>query len=129
MGSVVSREAVMFVVPGEPRSKGRPRLGRNGRTYTPAATRDAEKEVEQAWRIATTGPTGTRMIRGRIGVEIGFVCKHRRKRDLDNMVKLVLDALNGVAYVDDEQIDLMTVQRVWTSGDPETRVMIWSLGE
>jgi len=119
----------MFVVPGEPRSKGRPRFAKNGRTYTPAATREAEKEIEQAWRIATTGPTGTRMVHGRLGVEIGFVCKHRRKRDLDNMVKLVLDALNGVAYVDDESIDLMTVQRMWTTGEPETRVMIWRISE
>lgn len=121
--------AVCFTIPGEPRSKGRPRFGKNGRAYTPASTKIAEKAVEDAYRIATPGPNGWRLFRGRLSVEIVFVCKHRRRRDLDNMGKLVLDALNGAAYLDDEQIDSLHLERLWTEGDPETRVLIWSLEE
>jgi len=123
-------DQVCFVVPGEPVSKGRPRLAKGGHSYTPPRTREAEKRVSDAYRLHIgPTPTGQQMVHGRLAVEIVFVCKNRRKRDVDNMAKLVLDALNGVAYVDDDQIDHLFVQRVWTQVEPETRVLIWKVSD
>lgn len=35
--------------------------------------------------------------------------------DVDNLAKAICDALNGIAYHDDAQIDHMTITRVWVS--------------
>ncbi len=35
----------------------------------------------------------------------------KRKRDLDNILKAILDSLNGIAYEDDSQIDELRVIR------------------
>ena len=37
-----------------------------------------------------------------------------RKPDLDNFLKLLLDALNGLVFADDAQITTMIVKKRWT---------------
>ena len=39
-----------------------------------------------------------------------------RKPDLDNFLKLLLDALNGLAFADDAQITTTIVKKRWTPG-------------
>jgi len=34
--------------------------------------------------------------------------------DIDNMIKFVLDAMNGVAYHDDKQVCSLVVKKIWT---------------
>lgn len=40
----------------------------------------------------------------RIDIEIWFAADHLARGDVDNIIKPVLDALNGVVYVDDRQV-------------------------
>jgi Holliday junction resolvase RusA-like endonuclease len=44
------------------------------------------------------------------------------KPDVDNVVKLVMDALNGVAWVDDKQVVSLSVLKEY--GTPKTRIYI-----
>lgn len=37
-----------------------------------------------------------------------------KKPDLDNVAKIILDSLNGIAYNDDAQVACLTVSRVYT---------------
>lgn len=112
-----------FTIFGRPQGKGRPRFGQ-GRTYTPKATRDYELRIADAYRDmcrinGTLQHFGDRPIRMEI---IAFypLPKSSTKAvqqaafsgeiypmirpDLDNIVKTVMDALNGVAYDDDKQV-------------------------
>jgi hypothetical protein len=109
---------VMLTVPGDPLSKGRPRLSRAGHAYTPKTTRDAEAVIALAWDALNVPP-----FEGRVGVDIKFYQQSKRAKDVDNMVKLVLDALNGVAWVDDSQVDVIHVRRVFNAG-PAARTVI-----
>lgn len=104
---------IELLIPGEPKSKGRPRFTRTGRAYTPKETVDAERAVVDVWRAA-----GSVMLDGRIGVECTFTVGTMRRKDLDNMLKLVLDALNKLAFVDDSQI--VSVYAVKKYGSPST---------
>jgi Holliday junction resolvase RusA-like endonuclease len=48
---------------------------------------------------------------------------HIKKPDLDNMAKSVLDALNGLAYIDDSQIYSLTLFKTY-SEQPRTELFI-----
>ena len=82
--------------------KGRPRLGRNGNTYTPKRTAVYEHSIGWAWReaqgVKATGPVRVSIIVREKGGHPG---------DLDNYVKVVLDALNGLAWEDDKQVGVI----------------------
>jgi Holliday junction resolvase RusA-like endonuclease len=104
-------DSAYLVVPGEPVSKERPRFNpKSGSAYTPAKTRTAEKVVSGLYSdecgIQFTDP---------VSLSITCFVSNRRRRDVDNMGKLILDALNGVAYVDDSQVHDLIVRKRYTS--------------
>jgi Holliday junction resolvase RusA-like endonuclease len=100
-----------FTVFGEPRSKQRPRVTRYG-AYTPKETLQAEDKIRQIWRSLETDPFAHSLL-----VSIDFYNGNRRRRDIDNMAKLVLDALNKEAYGDDNQIVALELRKFFTSPD------------
>ena len=84
-----------FFVPGVPRPKARPRVVA-GHAYTPRGTR----EWEQLVRACYVGPRHE----GPLRVLMSFLMPTRRRVDLDNLCKAVMDALNGKAWSDDGQV-------------------------
>lgn len=101
---------LVFVVPGKPQAWQRPGETGTGRRFTPHATRQAEKDIAQVASLAL----GPRLPLS-CCVELGlwFYLPDRRARDLDNLEKLVKDALNKVAWLDDRQVtDTAKVKRV-----------------
>ncbi|MBA2708309.1 MAG: RusA family crossover junction endodeoxyribonuclease [Gemmatimonadaceae bacterium] len=111
-----------LVVPGVARAKGRPRFG-GGRAYTPAGTRSWEEFVGWTW-VAAHGNT---RLTGPIAIELDF---NQVRADLDNLVKAILDAMNGIAYVDDSQVVDIVARKRWPGTkvrDPETRIVLISL--
>lgn len=105
---VTPEKVVRFEVPGEPRSKQRPRVTQRG-TFTPKETIEAERHVRDCWRA-----TGEQPFQDQLLVDITFYNGNRRRRDLDNMAKLVLDALNKEAYEDDVQVIELNVRKIFT---------------
>lgn len=99
-----------FTIPGRPKSKGRPRFGKGGHTYTDKATKDAEKAVQESY-IQSGGPVFTGPIQLSMTffadktevtiTSIGEVSSPLRS-DIDNLVKLVMDGLHGAAYDNDK---------------------------
>lgn len=127
---------LQFTVLGRPRGKGRPRFG-NGRTYTDKQTLEYERLI--ATRAAEAMPCAAveTPVSVRIVVYKGIPAswsKTRRQRammggeipgkpDLDNVAKAVLDALNGVAYVDDVQVVKLAVSKHY-SNEPRIEVSV-----
>lgn len=98
------RELLRVWHPGNPRRKERPRCkcsgeGGHGFVFTPKATREAEI----AWQ-ATMYAVRESKLSIEIEVELLFAMKGEQGGDLDNLVKLVLDAGNGVLWTDDKQV-------------------------
>lgn len=96
-----------------PTVKGRPRLGRRGRVFTPEKTLLAEEFIAEQWRKqnapyyetpvmleATFTPTSTEITL----TPLDETYTSKLRGDTDNYLKLVCDALNGVAYADDKQV-------------------------
>lgn len=109
-----------IIVTGPITGKGRPRLnGTTGAVYTPQGTKRYEELIKWCYQtqrgeymheypvkvtivaeysVPKTAPIAKReaMLAGEIEPVI--------KPDIDNIAKIVLDALNGVAYKDDKQV-------------------------
>lgn len=92
---------LQFVLEGDPIPKGRPRHG-NGRTFTPQRTLDAEQAVRDV-----VVPLIDKAFDVPVRVTMHFYCATRRRTDLDNLMKLVLDALNKVAFTDDHLVHVL----------------------
>jgi Holliday junction resolvase RusA-like endonuclease len=73
-------------------------------------------EAKSQWR----GPK----LEGDISVSVTFYFATKRKRDLDNQNKLVLDALTGIAYEDDSQIAELHLKRAYDKSRPRMEVMV-----
>lgn len=115
-------DTVRFEVPGEPVSKERPRVTRTGGTYTPKRTEVAEhkvgwwfKNAAHGWRVDPDAD---------FHVTMRFYAKTRRRRDIDNMIKLVFDSLNKIAWKDDTQITRLVAEKHYDKERPRTEVEI-----
>ena len=118
LAGVAPERVVRFVVPGEPRSKQRPRVTQRG-TFTPKETLEQERKVREAWDSLGEEPFGYEVV-----IEIDFYNRTRHRRDIDNMGKLVLDALNKSAYADDYQVVGVNLRKFQTVGLARTEVTI-----
>lgn len=118
-----------FEVEGKPVGKGRPRFKRMGnfvQTYTPEKTADYEKLVRLRFQNAG-GAITDKPVRVEIvaffeppksarkkdwAVMLANLILPTKKPDIDNIAKIILDALNKIAYVDDAQvIELSAIKR------------------
>lgn len=116
--------AVKFTVMGEPRSKQRPRVTQRG-TFTPKETIEAEKRVRDGWRMA-----GEAKFEYQVIVDLRFFNGNKRRRDIDNMAKLVLDALNKEAFDDDYQVVGVNMYKFFTDPDKaRTEIIIQEVVE
>lgn len=51
-----------------------------------------------------------------------------KKPDIDNIAKIIMDALNGVAYDDDKQVCVLEIRKFYTIELPYTEIIIESDG-
>jgi Holliday junction resolvase RusA-like endonuclease len=117
-----------FTVACRPRGKGRPRFGR-GHVFTDPETRAAEDQIAWAAKaagakqlsgaimlsiVATFRPSMTESTKAKGKAILGPFLK---RPDSDNIIKLVCDALNGVAWVDDAQVYGMQFSKVYGAED------------
>ena len=134
---------ISFVIPGRPIPKGRPRAG-SGRIYTPKRTADYEALV--GW-TARRDMDGRKMLSGPVGLRVllGFPVPTRTpkkryeemlsspcmaKEDVDNCLKGIADAMNGVVYEDDRQIVKALVEKHWTlPGEERAIVQVFDLSQ
>jgi crossover junction endodeoxyribonuclease RusA len=130
-------------VAGEAKGKGRARHGL-GRTFTPRETVLAENRIYSVWEKQgeprlPDGPIALEVELGVTRPESHWTSKRtltleglrnvrpfRRKPDVDNALKLVMDALNTCAWSDDVRVVDAHVYRVW-SEEPYTLINARSL--
>lgn len=135
--------AITLRVAGRSTGKARPRFDpRTRRTYTPPSNIVSENDVRAVWReagepriedvcaieleviVTVMRPQGHLTSSGSLNTEgRRHPIPRTQKPDLDNAVKLVMDALNTRAYRDDVRIARVVAERRW--GDwPETLIML-----
>ena len=130
---------VSFTIPGQPVGKGRPRFTRSGVIYTPERTKKYERLVKECYREQCGNINfGTTSIALYVKAYVTPLTKFRKaeklaalkgelkpiaKPDADNILKVILDALNEVAYDDDRYIYKIEIERIY-SETPHIDVII-----
>lgn len=131
---------ISFTIEGEPVPKARPRFTQRGgyvSTYSTSKTVEAERRVAAAYMEHGDG-----VIEGPVGLICEFymgipksdskATKAKKKNgeilplkkpDIDNLVKLVMDGLNGLAFADDCQVAWIRASKMYST-DPRTEVVI-----
>lgn len=134
---------VRFTAYGNPCAKERPRVA-NNHAYTPRKTKEQEEKIAWMYKSVYRSFKFPKGVPLKIEVDMylaipasetkkakdamrsGKIRPVKRIIDTDNGVKLVMDALNGVAYEDDSQI-VEIVGRKFYSDVPRTEVCITRL--
>ena len=138
---------VIFEVPGQPRGKERPRwtmVSNTSIVYTPRNTRDYEETIRTYYKI-----NNFKAFKKDDALEISAIAYYQipkntkkshkllmlkgeilptKKPDIDNIIKVVLDALNGVAYFDDKQVCKVNFIKMY-SEEPRLKILIRNMGE
>jgi Holliday junction resolvase RusA-like endonuclease len=127
MGAVMSKlDSVSFTVPGKPITKSRPRIGDDGHggkvIYNTKETTAAEELIQAYYRQAAPGAQVDE--EGFWQVDCVFYTKDKTKCDLDNLAKLVLDALTKLVWKDDCRVWTLNLSRDIDRDNPRTEVTI-----
>lgn len=115
-----------------PTPKARPRMTRDGHVYNPLKTEQAERDIQFLLKAhiirlqiqITDKPVVVSMIfhhdcpktmnkSDRLLADLGMLYK-ASKPDIDNLAKLVADAMNGLIYFDDAQIVKLTCEKKYS---------------
>lgn len=119
-----------FEIPGKITGKGRPRVNtQTAIAYTPTRTREYEEIVQQYFILKYRS---IKPLEGRIKVSIKAYfgipksaskvqrkcmldnrVSPTKKPDIDNIAKIILDALNNLAFKDDNQIIKLDVEKIY----------------
>ena len=124
-----------FSIPGKPYPLKRPRRASFGGMFDPKENIEAKKLVAQVAKLAIKKP-----IEGPVRLAATFwferpkshygktlkpsaPIEHTQRPDVDNLIKTVLDGLNGIAWADDAQVIEVSGRKGW-GGKALTHVKI-----
>lgn len=123
-----------FLVYGKPIGKQRPRFSRSSHSvYTPDKTVQYERKIGEAYTaaggkcipadcyvcvsVSVFFPIPKSYSKGKRKACIDGDIRPDKKPDIDNVLKVVLDALNSLAYDDDKQVVEVIGRKYYTEGD------------
>ena len=126
---------VTFTVFGNAVSKARPRstmIGNRAVMYTPDKTKNFENYV----KLVAAQHAPKELLTSALGVELHFffqrpkslpkkILNHTKKPDIDNLAKSVMDALEGIIYVNDAQVISLRVTKDYGVPQCIVRVEEW----
>lgn len=139
-------KTVSFIVPGIPKGKQRPKVtvqGNYAHAYTPQETVNYENYVRLMFQMSKDKA----FLEGAIVASITAYfpipkstskraaeamrqrkITHTKKIDCDNLAKIILDSLNGIAYKDDAQVSALMVTKYY-GDEPRVEVMLSEINE
>lgn len=100
-------------------------MGRHGMWYDPSAK---DKLYIAQFALAAMATTRSDQKSGNLMACMTFHISDRRRKDLDNLIKSVMDALNKIVYDDDSQIvRIIASKEVCEKGKDRTEVEIFPI--
>lgn len=97
---------------------------RGRRSFDPTA----KTKANIRWMVGAARPKIRVDARSRFGVKLTFATASFAK-DLDNFVKIVLDALSKYVWADDQQVDELVARVYRGKVSPSTEILIYTIDE
>ena len=108
-----------FRIEIEGKSAPRPRVGKYG-VYNPKSYTEYKDILSTMAKMAMAG---SQPLEGDLTLSVVFGRKTRRRADIDNLLKGVMDALNKIVYLDDSQITSLQAKKI-TAATPYIEVEV-----
>jgi crossover junction endodeoxyribonuclease RusA len=98
-----------------------------GRVVKSKEARDYQQAVSCLANVgASNGPPT--LLTGAVGLELNFY-RPQRRGDLDNRIKVLVDALQGIVYINDSQVSELHAFLHDDKKSPRVEVNAWSTSE
>lgn len=85
------------------------------------------RELKESYKWEAKSQWKAKPIKGPLDLYIKLFFKIKRNHDIDNYNKLVLDALTGIVYEDDGQIQGMYIEKGYDKANPRVEVIAQAL--
>jgi Holliday junction resolvase RusA-like endonuclease len=116
--------ATAIVLTGEPKStQSIYRASCRGSFPTTYMTAEG-KAIKEAYQWEAKSQWKGKPLEGDVSLSITLYFGTKRRADLDNFNKLSLDALTGIAYLDDSQIAKLTIERGYDRSSPRIEIVV-----
>jgi crossover junction endodeoxyribonuclease RusA len=93
---------------------------RGGRRFLTSKGREIKDEIGTELLVQrNSGP-----LAGPVALNVLFYFPNKRRRDIDNCLKALLDCMTGILYLDDSQIDELHVYKQIDTKNPRTVVQV-----
>lgn len=86
------------------------------------------KELKKTYSWEALSQRIGEKLTGDLEVKIKLYFKDKRVRDIDNYNKILLDALTGIIWQDDKQIQKMTIEKFIDKENPRIEIISLALG-
>lgn len=125
-----------FIVPGKPYPLKRPRRASFGGMFDPKDNVQAKAAVAQIARLYIKRPMEGPVVlcatflferpKSHYGKSLKASAPifHTQRPDVDNLIKTVLDGLNGIAWNDDAQVVEVSGKKAWSDGPAQTNIRV-----
>lgn len=140
-----------FIFDGHVMPMQRPRVTRSGMSYIPKETQKSKRAIARAFKNMCgdvdpfDGPVAVsitiyRTMTKALAKKVDVATRHGSeldlswflaptKPDLDNQIKTVLDALEGLAYINDSQVVDIRAHKLYTTYDDGTEYAVIEISE
>jgi Holliday junction resolvase RusA-like endonuclease len=124
----MSKPILSLTVDGPPQSQPRPRVTQHG-TYMPQPYKSYKEVVAWSVRVAL-GPyepdaTGRYRLHLTFHLQPQKTTKRMRRQDIEKLAGTIMDALEGILYHNDEQVDSLAVEKL--AGRPRVQIEAWRM--
>lgn len=118
--------SLLFVVPGCPVPKQSFRSTRRG-FFTDSRTRQHQDQVRLYAMAAVSRHLGGKKLEGRVELHAAFWLPDRRRVDIDNLSKCLLDGMKNEVFADDSVVCRATLEKDVDRGSPRTLILCTEL--
>lgn len=82
------------------------------------------KDLKNSYQWEAKSQFKKKPITSELEISVSLYFKDKRRRDIDNWCKILLDSLTGIVWVDDSQIRKMTIKKLMDKNNPRIELEV-----
>jgi len=113
-----------IILLGEPKSNQKIYKITSRRRFASMYMSKEGKSIKESYKTQSKLQWVNKLILDDVSVGIKLYFGTKRKCDIDNFGKLLLDSLTGICYTDDSQIQVMHIEKKYDKSNPRIEITI-----